>query len=65
MKTSAEASGSKRKRTQKGPAKTTTQTLAVQNGMYAAERLSDSFFISHVLNLLIRSEEQHAHTQPH
>jgi len=65
MKTSAEASGNKRQRMQKGPAKTTTQTLAVQNGMYAAERLSDSFVISHVLNLLITSEEQHARTQPH
>ena len=56
MKASAEISGGKRQRVQKNPAKTVADTLAIQNGTYAAEKLSDSFCISHVLNLLIKSE---------
>jgi sulfur transfer complex TusBCD TusB component (DsrH family) len=33
-----------------------TQDLKVQNGIYAAEKFSDSFSISHVVNLLVRGE---------
>ena len=45
--------------------KKTTQTLADQNGIYAAEKFSGSFSISHVLNLLVESEYVvpfHCHT---
>ena len=55
MDTSAETSGSKRPRV-KNIIKNTTSALAVQNGIYAAEKFSDSFTISHVLNLLVESE---------
>ena len=61
MKVSVEISGSKRQRVQKNPTKTVADTLAIQNGTYAAEKLSDSFCISHVLNLLIKSENFCAH----
>ena len=57
MKVGAETSSSKRQRVQKNPTKTVADTLAIQNGTYAAEKLSDSFCISHVLNLLIKSED--------
>jgi hypothetical protein len=33
-----------------------TQELKVQNGIYAAEKFSDLFSISHVVNLLVRGE---------
>jgi hypothetical protein len=33
-----------------------TQDLKVQNGIYAAEKFSDLFSISHVVNLLVRGE---------
>jgi hypothetical protein len=64
MEVDAEPSSSKRRRVQES-IKTATQTLAVQSGIYAAEKFSDSFCISHVLNLLVESEGQDAHTQPH
>jgi len=60
MEAGAETSGSKRQRVQKD-SKKAVQSLAVQNGIYAAEKFSDSFSISHVLNLLVESEEQYAH----
>ena len=54
--TSAEASGSKRQRAQKDSGRKTTQSLAIQDAVYAAEKFSNSFIISHVLNLLVESE---------
>ena len=36
--------------------KNTREELAVQDGIYAAEKFSDSFFISHVINLLVAGE---------
>ena len=42
--------------------KIATQALSVQNGIYAAEKFSDSFCISHVVNLLVESEDQCIHT---
>jgi len=57
MDVSAETSVSKRQRVQNDLAKTTTQTLAVQNCVYSAEGFSDSFCISHAVNLHIESEE--------
>ncbi|KAF9645198.1 hypothetical protein BDM02DRAFT_687172 [Thelephora ganbajun] len=56
MEASAEISGSKRQRIQKVSTKMATQTLVVQNGIYAAEKFSDSLSISHVLNLLAQSD---------
>ena len=56
MEASAETGGNKRQRVQKDSVKTATQTLAVQNGIYAAEKFSDSLSVSHVLNLLVESE---------
>ena len=56
MGASGETSGNKRQRIQKNTTKKATETLAVQNGIYAAEKISDSFSISHVLNLLVESE---------
>jgi hypothetical protein len=47
--------GSKRRRLRGGPRKPMGLHKA-QNGIYAAEKLSDSFSVSHVVNLLIRSE---------
>jgi len=64
MEAGVEISGSKRQRVQKDSRKT-TQPLAVQNGIYAAEKFSDSFSISHVLNLLVESEDQYTHARPH
>ena len=34
-----------------------TEELAVQNGIYAAEKFADSFFSSHVINLLVAGEQ--------
>ena len=56
MGASGGTSSNKRQRVQKNTAKKATETLAVQNGIYAAEKFSDSFSVSHVLNLLIESE---------
>ena len=56
MDTSGVASGSKRRRVEETIVKNTTSELAVQNGIYAAEKFSDPFAISHVLNLLVESE---------
>ena len=56
MEASEVISGSKRQRTEKDSSKKTTQILAVQNGIYAAEKFSGLFSISHVLNLLVESE---------
>ena len=53
MDANAGTSSSKRPRGTKKPAK---KVLANQNGIYSAEKFSDSFSISHVLNLLIESE---------
>ena len=58
MDVGAETSGSKRQRTQKDSVRKTTLSLAIQDGTYAAEKFSDSFSISHVLNLLIDSERE-------
>ena len=55
MDASGGTSSNKRQRVQKNTMKKATETLAVQNGIYAAEKFSDSFSISHVLNLLIES----------
>ena len=56
MDASGGTSSNKRQRARKNTTKKTTETLAVQNGIYAAEKFSDSFSISHVLNLLVESE---------
>lgn len=56
LDTGAEALSTKWQRTGKDPIKKIMRSLAVQAGMYAAEKFSDSFSISHVLNLLIESE---------
>jgi len=56
-------SSNKRQRAQKVSTKATTQTLADQNGIYAAEKFSDSFSIGHVLNLLVESEDRYPHTR--
>ena len=58
MEVSAGTSGSKRQRIQKNTVKGTTQPFANQVGTYAAEKFSDSFSTSHVLNLLVRGENQ-------
>ena len=58
MDVGAETSGSKRQRTQKDSVRKATLSLAIQDGTYAAEKFSDSFSISHVLNLLIDSERE-------
>jgi len=65
MGAGAEIPGSKRQRVQKDSTRTATQTLAVQNGIYAAEKFSDSFSISHVLNLLVESEDRNFHIRSH
>jgi len=54
----AKTSGSKRQRVRKMD---TTQSLAEQAATYAAEKFSDSFSVSHVLNLLVRCENQYVH----
>jgi hypothetical protein len=54
MDASVVASGSKRQRTE--TINRATMSLAAQNGIYAGEKFSDSFSISHVLNLLVESE---------
>ena len=54
-------SGRKRRRVQKSSTRETTQSLAAQAGTYAAEKFSDSFTVSHVLNLLIQGENQYVH----
>ena len=56
MEASEVISGSKRQRTEKDASKKTTQILAVQNGIYTAEKFSGLFSISHILNLLIESK---------
>ncbi|KAF9649100.1 hypothetical protein BDM02DRAFT_3167171 [Thelephora ganbajun] len=56
MEGGAEIPSSKRQRVQKDTVKRATKTLAVQDGIYAAEKFSDSFFISHVINLLVESD---------
>ena len=66
MEASAEtSSGSKRKRMQKGTMRPVAQTLADQNGVCAADKFSDSSSISHVVNLLVESEDQFTHTLSH
>jgi len=37
------------------------QSLVTQSGTYAGEKLSDSYSISHALNLLIKGATQNAH----
>jgi len=49
MEASSGTSSNKRKRVQKNTAKKATETLTVQNGIYATEKFSDSFSISHVV----------------
>ena len=56
MDASAGTLGGKRQRTQKNSTNEITLSLATQDGTYAAEKFSDSFSISHVLNLLVKSE---------
>jgi len=56
MDASAGTSSRKRQRTQKNSGKT-TQTLSEQAGRYAGEKFSDSFSISHVVNLLVEGED--------
>ena len=56
MDTSAVNSGSKRRRVKKIATRGTTRTLSEQDGIYSAEKFSDSFCISHVVNLLIKGE---------
>jgi len=56
MDASAGTSGKKRQHVKKATERRTTDALAVQNGVYAAEKFSDSFSISHVLNLLVSGE---------
>ena len=56
MDASELASGEKRQRMEKDASKKTTQHLGVQHGIYAAEKFSGSFSVSHVLSLLVRSE---------
>jgi len=56
MDSGAGTSGKKRRLVQKNSAREATQSLATQVGTYAAEKLSDTFSVSHVLNLLVRSE---------
>ena len=58
MEASADTLGSKRQRGQKAAFKTATKALAFQDGVYTTEKFSDSFSISHVLNLLVESENQ-------
>jgi len=60
-----ETSNSKQRRVQEDSIEAAIQTLEVQNEVYAREKFSDSLYISHVLNLFVESEDQHAHTQPH
>ena len=55
MDTNTGTSSSKRQRVAKKSVKKLKQTLANQDGIYSAEKFSDSFSISHVLNLLIES----------
>ena len=62
MGADAEAPGSKWQRVKDNSAKGTRKPFATQVGMYAAEKFSDSFSISHTLNLLIESEDHHVHT---
>ena len=57
----AGTSGNKRRRVQKNSTRETTQSLAIQAGTYAAEKFSDSFSVSHVLNLLVQGEKQYVH----
>ena len=57
----AGTSGSKRRRIQKNSTTEVTQSLADQTDTYAAEKLSDSFSVSHVLNLLVLGENQCVH----
>jgi hypothetical protein len=59
------ASSSKRKRVQKNTIKFVKQTLTVQGGIYASEKFSDSLSVSHVLNLLVESEDQYTRPWPH
>jgi hypothetical protein len=54
MDVSATTSGSKRQRME--AINKARLPLAIQNGIYAGEKFSDSFSISHVLNLLVESE---------
>ena len=56
MNGSVGTSGNKRRRVQKSSTGETTQSLAAQTGTYAAEKFSDSFTVSHVLNLLVQGE---------
>ncbi|KAF9783684.1 hypothetical protein BJ322DRAFT_1109538 [Thelephora terrestris] len=56
MDTSAMSSSSKRPRVKKSSPKVPTQTLTDQNGIYSAHKFSDSFWISHVINLLVQGD---------
>ena len=61
MEASAGIPGNKRQRTQKNAAKKPGEAYFLQLGTYAAEKFSDSFSNSHVLNLLVKGENQCAH----
>ena len=56
MDNSAVTSGIKRRRVGVDVIKDTMSDLAAQNDMYAAEKFSNSFGISHVLNSFVESE---------
>ena len=58
-------SSSKRQRVQDDSIDAAIQILEVQNEVYALGKLSDSLYISNVLNLFLESEEIHTRTQPH
>ena len=66
MEASTETSlGSKQQCMQKDTMRLVTETLAYQNGIQVVDKLSDSSSISHVLNLLVKSEDQFTHTKSH
>ena len=62
MEIGAGISGGKRQRTKEGIISMNRQSLAERDGIYSAEKFSDSFSISHVLNLLVKSESYSNHT---
>ena len=60
MGADTETLGSKWQRV-KNNHKKTCEKVATQVGKYAIEKFSDSFSISHILSLLVESEDHHAH----
>ena len=60
MGTDTEALGSKQQWV-KNNHKKTCEKFTTQVGKYATEKFSDSFSISHILSLLVESEDHHAH----